>query len=172
MASTSPHPDPRAGRLPTWLSAILIALVALAITAAVVALVILLGNMEAGESEQFVWRRMLDEPPVLVAAVPSLFALCTLLLIVWLRREGRMQALLVALVVITVLTVVYVPLALALRIMFSWMIVLVPMLAIALFYAGMMYIRDARSIHPVWAAFLGLLRCMVYTILSVVFLLP
>jgi hypothetical protein len=158
--------------MPGWLSAVLVALFALIVTGGVATLVILLGLLQPAESEQFVWRRLLDEPPMLAAAVPSVFALLTLLLIVWLRREGRLQALLVALVVITVLSVVYVPLALALRIMFSWMIVLVPMLAIALFYAGMMYIRDARSIHPLWAAFLGLLRCMVYTILSIVFLLP
>ncbi len=169
MASTS---SPQTGRLPAWLRTLLIALFALAVTGGVVALVIFLGKLPTDENQQFVWRRLLDEPPMLAAAVPSVFAFLALLLIVWLRREGRLQAFLVALAVITVLTVVYVPLALALRIMFSWMIVLVPMLAIALFYAGMMYIRDARSIHPVWAAFLGLLRCMVYTILSVVFLLP
>lgn len=170
MASTPTHPDAR--RLPGWVRTLLVALFALFVTGGVAALVILLSQMQPEENEQFVWRRLLDEPPMLAAVVPSLFALLTLLVIVWLRREGRLQAFLVALAVITVLTVVYVPLALALRIMFSWMVVLVPMLAIALFYTGMMYIRDARSIHPLWAVFLGLMRCMVYSILAVVFLLP
>ena len=173
MASpSSPHPDARAGRLPTWVGVVLAVVFALFVCGCVIGLYVALHDQTAGDNEQFVWRRTLDEPPMFVVAVPSLFALMTLLLIVWLRREGRMQALLVALVVITVLSVVYVPLALALRIMFSWMVVLVPMLAIALFYAGMMYIRDARSIHPLWAMFLGVLRCMVYSILSIVFLLP
>src|SRR5262249_58039624 len=54
----------------------------------------------------------------------------------------------------------------------SWGVVLVPMLAVALFYVGMMYVKDSRSIHPAWATFLGLLRCTVYAILATVFLLP
>ncbi len=171
--SQYPESSGRAGSgLPTWLTAALVGLFAFVVTGSVAALVIFLSRLEPEEDVQFLWRRLLDEPPIWAPAVPVAFALMTLLLIVMLRREGRVQALLVALVVITVLGAVYVPLALALRIMFSWMIVLVPMLAIALFYAGMMYIRDARSIHPVWAAFLGLCRCMVYTILAVVFLLP
>ena len=35
-----------------------------------------------------------------------------------------------------------------------------------------MYIRDAKSVHPIWAIFLGLLRTSVYMILAIVFLLP
>ena len=54
----------------------------------------------------------------------------------------------------------------------SWLAVLLPVLVVALFYVGMMYFKDAMSIHPVWAAFLGLLRCTVYVILAFVFLLP
>jgi hypothetical protein len=159
--------------LPGWITALIIAIFALSVTSAVVTLVICLSQAQlTGENEEFLWRRLLEEPPIWAAAVPIAFALATLLLVVMFRREGKLQALLVSLAVIFVLGAIYVPLALALRIMFSWMIVLVPMLAIALFYAGMMYIRDARSIHPVWAGFLGLCRCAVYTILSIVFLLP
>src|ERR1700722_4077914 len=141
MAAT-PYSDPSTGRrrLPTWLTAALIGLFAFVVTGSVAALVVFLSRLEPEADVQFLWRRLLDQPPIWAPAIPVAFALMTLLLIVMLRREGRLQALLVALVVITVLGAVYVPLALALRIMFSWMIVLVPMLAIALFYAGMMYI--------------------------------
>jgi hypothetical protein len=166
------HPEHSGARLPGWLAALLVGIFALTVAGIIVALVIMLPRLGLDENEEFLWRRQLEDPPVWAPVVPVLFALATLLLVVLFRREGRWQALLVALVVIAALSVVYVPLALLLRLMFAWMIVLVPMLAIALFYAGMMYLRDARSIHPVWAAFLGFLRCAVYTILAVVFLLP
>jgi hypothetical protein len=172
MASQPLHHPEQAGRLPGWLTALFVAVFALAVSAGIVALVVALPRMDVGENEEFLWRRQLDEPPVWAPAVPVAFALMTLMLVVLFRREGRLQALVVALIVIAALSAVYVPLALLLRLMFSWMIVLVPILALALFYAGMMYLRDARSVHPVWAAFLGFLRCTVYTILAVVFLLP
>src|SRR6267154_4966727 len=124
------------------------------------------------ENSEFLWRRLLDDAPAWAVAVPVAFALLVLLLVVLFRRENRAAGLIVALIVVGVLSAVYVPLALLFRPMFSWMVVLVPMLGIALFYVGMMYLKDARSIHPLWAAFLGILRCGVYTILSIVFLLP
>ena len=43
---------------------------------------------------------------------------------------------------------------------------------VVLFYVGMMYVRDSKSVHWLWAIFLGMLRTSVYLILSVVFLLP
>jgi hypothetical protein len=55
---------------------------------------------------------------------------------------------------------------------FGWWVVLAPVLAIALLYVVLMYLRDAKTIHPAWAAFLGLLRCTVYCTLAAVFLLP
>jgi hypothetical protein len=58
------------------------------------------------------------------------------------------------------------------RPVFGWYVVLVPVLGVALFYVGCMYVRDAHTIHPAWAAFLGLCRCIVYCTLAAVFLLP
>jgi hypothetical protein len=124
------------------------------------------------QTSEFIWRRLLDDTPAWVVGVPVAFALAVLLLVVFFRRERRAAGLIVALAAVGILSAVYVPLALLFRPIFSWMVVLAPMLGIALFYVGMMYFKDARSIHPLWAAFLGMLRCGVYAILSVVFLLP
>src|SRR2546421_10351623 len=102
MASTSPPaPDRAAGAMPGWLSALLMGVFAMLVTGGVTTLVVLLYFMPAAESEQFVWRRLHDEPPLLAAAVPIAFALMVLTLVVLFRREGRMQALIVALIVIT-----------------------------------------------------------------------
>jgi hypothetical protein len=126
------------------------------------------------DSSEFVLRRLLEETPGFAIGVPVAFALLVLLLVVWFRREHRGVGLIVALIAVAVLSAIYVPLALLLRPIpgFGWNVVMVPMLAIALFYVGMMYLKDARSIHPLWAAFLGILRCGVYAILAAVFLLP
>jgi hypothetical protein len=124
------------------------------------------------ENSEFIWRRLLDDTPAWAVAVPVAFALLVLILVVLFRREQRTTGLIIALLVVAVLSAIYVPLALLFRPMFSWMVVLVPVLAIALFYVGLMYLKDARSIHPLWAAFLGILRCAVYSILAIVFLLP
>src|SRR5437660_3547340 len=53
-----------------------------------------------------------------------------------------------------------------------WLAVLVPVLLAAVFYVGWMYIRDGRAVGKIWAAFLGTLRCTVYFVLALVFLLP
>ena len=53
-----------------------------------------------------------------------------------------------------------------------WLLLLVLVLGTAFFYVGWMYIRDNRSIGPVWASLLALLRSAVYAILAIVFLLP
>src|SRR5262245_20468883 len=53
-----------------------------------------------------------------------------------------------------------------------WFAVLVPVLLAGLFYVVWMYIRDSKAVGWYWASFLGLLRCTVYALLAVVFLLP
>ena len=55
---------------------------------------------------------------------------------------------------------------------FGWWLVLIPVLAVGLIYVVMMYAQDARTVHPLWAVFLGMLRCCVYGILAVIFLMP
>src|SRR5262249_2662567 len=66
----------------------------------------------------------------------------------------------------------YVAVALLFKGVFSWVVILAPVLAVALVYAALMYVRDARTVHASWAAFLGFCRCLVYGILAFVFLLP
>jgi hypothetical protein len=53
-----------------------------------------------------------------------------------------------------------------------WPAVLVPILLLAVFYVGWMYVRDGRAVGKLWAAFLATLRCAVYFLLAWVFLLP
>jgi hypothetical protein len=53
-----------------------------------------------------------------------------------------------------------------------WLVILGVVLATALFYVVWMYIKDSRGVGPIWAIPMGLLRCTVYAILAVVFLLP
>lgn len=80
----------------------------------------------------------------------------------------------IGLIVIAVVSAIYIPFAIKLQTYpyLAWWVILVPVLTVALFYVAMMYIRDAKTIHPVWAGFLGLLRCTVYAVLTIVFLLP
>src|SRR5262249_33053239 len=40
---------------------------------------------------------------------------------------------------------------------FGWWVVLVPLMTLAFGYVGFMYFRDAKSVGPAWAAFLGTL---------------
>ncbi len=54
----------------------------------------------------------------------------------------------------------------------GWLVILFPILIVALIYVGIMYAKDSKTVHPLWAAFLGFLRCLVYLILAIVFLLP
>ena len=51
-------------------------------------------------------------------------------------------------------------------------LLLVPILAVALFYVGMMYHKDSQTVNWGWSSFLGFLRCTVYAILAAVFMLP
>lgn len=53
-----------------------------------------------------------------------------------------------------------------------WLGVLVPLLVVGLVYVVWMYVRDGVTIGWAWATFLGALRCTVYALLAIVFLLP
>ncbi len=123
-------------------------------------------------NEDFLLRRTSESFSDLVIGVPVLFAFGVLGLIMLLRREHRFAGMLAPLVVVTVLSLAYVPLALIFKPYFSWWVILVPLLLVALVYVVLMYLKDAQTIAPGWAAFLGLLRCTVYTVLAFVFLLP
>lgn len=113
----------------------------------------------------FVWAPL--DMPVYTKVLPAyLLFLAEVLVLVWRTR------LWLGLAFVTGLTLVYLPLAILFKPAFTWWVVLVPLLVAALFYVVLMYLRDAQSIHPAWAAFLGLLRCSVYAILAFVFLLP
>lgn len=121
---------------------------------------------------EFIWRRLLETPPNWVIALPVIFALLTVLLLGLFRRERGFKGVVAPLLVVVVLSGVYLGLAPILLPVLSWGVVLIPMLAVALVYVGLMYVKDARSIHPAAATFLGLLRCAVYAILAIVFMLP
>ena len=124
------------------------------------------------QKSEFIWRRFLETPPNWVIALPVIFALLTVLLMWLFRRERGFKAVLAPLIVVVLLSAIYLAMAPMLLPILSWGVVLVPMLAVALVYVGLMYLKDARSIHPAAASFLGLLRCLVYAILAVCFLLP
>lgn len=53
-----------------------------------------------------------------------------------------------------------------------WILVLLLVVGAGFAYVGWMYKRDSQSIGGLWAAFLAILRCSVYAILGIVFLLP
>src|SRR5262245_38148771 len=53
-----------------------------------------------------------------------------------------------------------------------WLAVLIPVLVLAVFYVVLMYVKDGRAIGWVWATILGVLRCCVYGLLALAFLLP
>jgi hypothetical protein len=125
----------------------------------------------SSESE-FVLRRTQEALSTSALFVPILFAFAVLFLILLFRRENRWKGMLWAFPIVAVGSIVYFAAAYPLKDLFTWWVILVPFLAVGLFYVGMMYFRDAQSIHPLWAAFLGTLRCLVYATLAVVFLLP
>ncbi len=125
-----------------------------------------------GQAVELVWKRLLEEIPSWVIFTPIAFALLIALLVALFRPERKLASFLWALVPIGIGTLVYLPFAYLLMPTLKWIVIMVPILGIAFFYVGMMYLRDARSIHPVWASFLGLLRTCVYVMLATVFLLP
>lgn len=53
-----------------------------------------------------------------------------------------------------------------------WPPILIPVLFFALVYVIWMYVRDSRSVGWLWATFLASLRCTVYVLLALIFLLP
>ena len=110
----------------------------------------------------FLLRRTTESFSDLVVGVPVVFAFSVLGLIALLRREHRFAGLLIPFVVVAVLSLAYVPLALTFKPYFSWWVILAPLLVIALFYVVLMYLKDAQTVAPGWAAFLGMLRsrCM------------
>jgi len=128
-------------------------------------------NILTPESE-FVLRRTQEAVPTLALFLPVAFAFLVLLLITLFRHEHRWRGLLWSGLIVAGVSVVYLLLAFLFKEAFSWFVVLVPFVAIGLAYVALMYRRDAQTIHPLWASFLGLLRCAVYAILAVVFLLP
>jgi hypothetical protein len=121
---------------------------------------------------EFVWRRTQEALPTPALFVPVAFAFLVLLLITLFGREHRWRKMLWTGLIIAGLSAVYLLLAFLFKEAFSWWVVLAPFLLIGLVYVGLMYRRDAQTIHPLWATFLGLLRCIVYAVLATVFLLP
>ncbi len=132
-------------------------------------------NPDTTKTQEFLLRRTAegfsDFSPWAIL-IPIAFAFLVPLLLIVLRRENRFRGMPLTFAIIAVFAAVYAGLAVTFKPIFSWWVILVPMLGVALAYVIMMYVRDSRSIHPAWAAFLGLLRVSVYTILAVVFLLP
>src|SRR5436853_9056 len=104
---------------------------------------------------------MIDAQTILDIAIwlPIPFAFLVLGLVVLLRREQRFAGMLFPFVLVTLGSLAYVPLALIFKPYFSWWVILVPLLLLALVYVVLMYLRDAQTIAPGWAAFLGILRC-------------
>ncbi|MBI2804842.1 MAG: hypothetical protein HYX68_07670 [Planctomycetes bacterium] len=121
---------------------------------------------------QFLFRRMAEECPTWAIFVPVLFAFIVVGLIVIFRQEKKLLSALIGGAIVTVFSLLYLVLGFVLVQHFRWMVILIPILGVALFYVGLMYIRDARSVHFLWALFLGMLRTTVYMILAVVFLMP
>ncbi len=128
--------------------------------------------MDPKSQSELLLRRFNDPLPDWAYALPVAFAFGVLLLIVLFQRERRWASLLWSTFVLLALSAVYGIVVYLFKNLWSWWLILLPTLGIGLFYIGVMYFRDSRSIHPLWAAFLGLLRAAVYTILAVVFLLP
>src|SRR4051794_4903208 len=118
--------------------------------------------LKDNETVEFLWRRLTEECPTWAIGVPVLFAFLVVGLIVWFRQEHKLFAAIVGSIVVGAIALVYLPMAYILRPFFSWLVILLPIMAVALFYVVLMYFRDARSVHPLWAIFLGMLRTCVY----------
>src|SRR5205823_12866959 len=54
----------------------------------------------------------------------------------------------------------------------GWLLLLALVLTVAFVYSGSLYARDARSVGWLWGLLLSGLRCTVYALLALVFLLP
>jgi hypothetical protein len=55
---------------------------------------------------------------------------------------------------------------------YTWAFVLIPVLVLSLIFVVWLYVRDTRTAGPMFATVLALLRCGVYAVLALVFLLP
>jgi hypothetical protein len=121
--------------------------------------------------KKLVWRRLSEPFSPWAVFVPVLFAYAAVGLITLFRGEHRGRFLLVGTGVVTALAIPYCILC-SVVFKLNALTLLAPFLAIGLFYVGLMYYQDARSIHPAWASFLGVCRCTVYATLAIVFLLP
>src|SRR5579871_6259160 len=53
-----------------------------------------------------------------------------------------------------------------------WVMIVILVVAAGFTYVAWMYKRDSQSVGGIWASFLAALRCGVYSILAIVFLLP
>lgn len=132
----------------------------------------MLSDTKTTQSSEFLFRRLQEGLGGWELLFPVLFALAVVGLIVLFRRENRLATLGIFGGVVLVLAVPYLALGYLFKDLFGWWLILAPVLAVAFVYIVLMYKRDAQTIHPVLAAFLGLLRCCVYAILALVFLLP
>jgi hypothetical protein len=128
-------------------------------------------DAEGKIEKKLVWRRLGEPFSPFAVLVPVLFAYAAVGLITLFRGERRGRFFLVGSAVVTAAAVPYC-LLFTLVFKLNALTLLAPFLAIGLFYVGLMYYQDARSIHPAWASFLGVCRCTVYATLAVVFLLP
>src|SRR5688572_5677627 len=99
---------------------------------------------ELAQKSEFLWRRLLEAPPGWVVALPVAFALLVVFLMWLFRREAGFRGVAAPLLVVLILSGIYLALAPVLLPLGSWFVVLVPMLAIALLYVGLMYFKDAR----------------------------
>lgn len=102
-------------------------------------------------------------PLVLIPALAGLLALITITL--------RQPTVLIPLFFLLVVSGIYLLLGYVFLDAAGWLIILFPVVLAGLFYVAIMYSCDARSVHPLWAMFLAILRCAVYVCLAVVFLL-
>src|SRR5689334_5068786 len=103
------------------------------------------------ESE-FIFRRLFDPLSPWALALPIGFGFAVLLLITLFRRENRWTSFFISSGILAGISVVYLFLGLNFLSRFSWWVVLVPVLAVALFYVGMMYHKDAQTVAWGWAA--------------------
>lgn len=136
-------------------------------------------DLKANEAPEFLMRRLTEDCPFWAIGIPVLFALAVLGLIVFFRPQHKLIAGIVGLAIVGLVSIFYLPLAFILRpleifpgVRLGWLVILIPVMAVAFLYVCMMYVRDSKSVHPLWAIFLGILRTSVYCILALVFLLP
>src|SRR5207253_3243167 len=102
-------------------------------------------NMK-NETAEFLWRRSLEECPTWSIGVPVLFAFLALALIVLFREDKKLLYMLVGGAIVGAASICYLVLGFIFASVniLDWRFILFPVMAVALFYVGMMYIRDAK----------------------------